>query len=106
MLAKAWISAVLFSTAMGAQSPAFEVATVKLATGSGSIGWLSYPGGRLEITNCTLNQIIHLAYGFEDFQISGGPAWVGRDVWDIKAKAPSSSEAARYVPKTPKYPPA
>jgi bla regulator protein BlaR1 len=87
--------------------PAFEVATVR-PTGSEvrePIGWFSYPGGRLAITNCKLRQIIQLAYGVDEFQLSGGPGWVGQDSWDITAKAPASSEASKVIPKSFKSPP-
>jgi uncharacterized protein (TIGR03435 family) len=88
--------------------PAFEVATVKPTPSEARepAGWFSYPGGRLTITNCTLSQIIQLAFGFDKVQVSGGPAWVEQDEWDIAAKAPADSEAARYFPKSFKSPPA
>ena len=87
--------------------PAFEVATVKPTASEARepIGWFSYPGGRLVITNCRLRQIIQLAYGVDEFQLSGGPGWIGQDTWDITAKAPASSEASKFIPKSFKSPP-
>ena len=70
------------------------------------IGWFSYPGGRLNITNCTLRQLVELSYGLEKFQLSGGPGWTDEDRWDITAKAPDGSDASKYIPKTFKSPPA
>jgi uncharacterized protein (TIGR03435 family) len=58
------------------------------------------------ITNCTLRQLVELSYGLERFQLSGGPGWTDEDRWDITAKAPASSEAGKYVPKSFKSPPA
>jgi uncharacterized protein (TIGR03435 family) len=82
----------------------FESATVKPTASQTRepIGWLSYPGGRLVVTNCTLSQIVALAWGVDDSQVSGGRGWVDNDHWDITAKAPSTSEAARQIPKNPK----
>jgi uncharacterized protein (TIGR03435 family) len=82
----------------------FESATVKPTASQTRepIGWLSYPGGRLVMTNCTLNQIVALAWGVDDSQVSGGRNWMDNDHWDITAKAPSTSEAARQIPKNPK----
>ena len=89
-------------------SPAFEVATVKQTPTDvrEPIGWFSYPGGRLVITNCSLRQIVQLAYGVDAFQLSGGPGWLEQDRWDITAKAPEGSEASKYIPKSFKSPPA
>ena len=86
---------------------AFEVATVKPTPADARvpIGWFSYPGGRLVITNCTLRQIVSLAYGVDDVGLSGGLAWIDADRWDINARAAAESEAARFVPKSFKSPP-
>jgi uncharacterized protein (TIGR03435 family) len=50
--------------------------------------------------------MVQLAYGVEAFQLSGGPGWMEQDRWDITAKAPPSSEASKYIPKSFKSPPA
>ncbi len=38
-------------------------------------------------TNVTLKMMIALAWRVQEFQISGGPVWVGSDRFDIEAKA-------------------
>jgi len=101
------VAVVPFAPAQTSPLPAFEVASVK-ATPAGSrepIGWFTYPGGRLEITNCRLDLIVQLAYGVDEYQLSGVPRWANEDRWDISARVPASSQSARYVPKSFKSPP-
>jgi uncharacterized protein (TIGR03435 family) len=68
----------------------FEVATIKpSAPHSGGplrAGLQMAPGGRLIATNFTLKMLIEQAYQVKDFQISGGPAWLGTERFDINAK--------------------
>ena len=71
--------------------PAFDVATIKPSDpaknpGAGS-GW-STSGSSLKIFG-TLHTFIKQAYGIEDTQISGGPNWLDRDMFEINAKASS-----------------
>jgi uncharacterized protein (TIGR03435 family) len=69
-------------------SPAFEVASVKPNTsGDGRIMTQVQPGGRYVATNITVRLLIRNAYQLQDFQISGGPSWLGADHFDIAAKA-------------------
>ncbi len=74
-------------------APTFDVASVKPSK-PGGIGMriMSQPGGRFTATNISLKALIHFAYEVQDFQISGGPAWLDSDKYDIEAKAESSSE--------------
>jgi uncharacterized protein (TIGR03435 family) len=72
------------------QAPApehFEVASVKANTsGDGKVLIQMQPGGRFVATNVTLQQLIRNAYQLQDFQVTGGPSWIGRDRFDIVAK--------------------
>jgi uncharacterized protein (TIGR03435 family) len=45
------------------------------------------PGGRLEIINMTLKEMMVNAYGVQPFQVSGGPGWLDSVHYDISAKA-------------------
>ena len=45
------------------------------------------PGGRLEIVNMTLKEMIEKAYSVQPFQVSGGPGWLDSVHYDISAKA-------------------
>jgi bla regulator protein blaR1 len=55
-------------------------------------------GGGLRISRVPVKFIIGFAYEVHDFQISGGPAWISTDRFDIDAKADSHDEADRYSP--------
>src|SRR5579863_1876442 len=44
------------------------------------------PGGGLTATGITLKMLVMFAYGVASYQISGAPAWMGADRWDIEAK--------------------
>jgi uncharacterized protein (TIGR03435 family) len=81
------VLAILAACSAFAQTPqAFEVASVKL--GNGPIAdFRVLPGGRLHITGQTLHHILMQAFGMEYYQITGGPAWLDVDRFDIEAKA-------------------
>jgi uncharacterized protein (TIGR03435 family) len=81
---------------VNAQSPAarpqFEVASIKPNTSGNNMVMVRPPvGGRFTATNARLRMLIGLAYNKQDFEISGGPAWLGSDGFDIEAKAADSS---------------
>lgn len=83
--------AVFIAITLFGQAPppvtAFEVATIKPNTsGDGRIGIFIQPGGRFSATNVTVKMLIQNAYGVRDFQISGGPSWIGSERFDITAK--------------------
>jgi uncharacterized protein (TIGR03435 family) len=72
--------------------PAFEAASVKPNRSSDlRISLFFQPGGRLTATGVTLRMLIGAAYGgpqpLADFQIIGGPSWIGSDRFDVIAKA-------------------
>jgi uncharacterized protein (TIGR03435 family) len=81
------ILAILAACSGFAQTPqAFEVASVK--PGNGPIAdFRVLPGGRLHITGQTLHHILMQAFGMEYYQITGGPAWLDVERFDIEAKA-------------------
>jgi len=75
---------------------AFEVASVK-ANGSGAgppAVRLAPNGNRLTAANATVRRLIMRAYSVADWQISGGPAWMDSEKYDIDAKPekPTSSQ--------------
>jgi uncharacterized protein (TIGR03435 family) len=45
------------------------------------------PGGRVEIGNMTLKEMIAKAYSIQTYQISGGPAWLDSVHYDVSAKS-------------------
>lgn len=71
---------------ISAQTPEkFEVASIRRNI-SGSRPWLVPPaGGRFTATNVTLKMLIGLGW---PGKLTGGPAWVGTDGYDVSAKEP------------------
>jgi uncharacterized protein (TIGR03435 family) len=86
----------LFDPALGAQAPAnaaFEVASVKPnKTGDGRVMLGLQPGGRFNATNVPLRMLLRQAFNVQEFQLVGGPNWIGSDRFDVVAKAPEGGE--------------
>jgi uncharacterized protein (TIGR03435 family) len=88
-------AALVVAAGLAAQSPqppaggpAFEVASIKPNTsGDGRVMMQNQPG-RYIATNVNLRLLIRNAYQLQDSQITGGPAWVSSDRFDINAKVP------------------
>lgn len=76
-----------------AQTPAFEVASVKPSPRGGSTQAGAFPmvmpiiGGRFTATNVPLRMLVGFAYEAEDERIIGGPSWQRLKTFDITAKA-------------------
>ncbi len=70
-----------------ATAQSFEVISIKpsdpAATGT-RVGIA--PGGIFQARGVTLKGLIQQAYDVRDFQISGGPGWIGTERYDIEAK--------------------
>jgi bla regulator protein blaR1 len=65
----------------------FEMATVEPG-GDGSRRMIQFvPGGGLRVTGATLKFLLAVAYNVLDVQISGGPAWINSDHFNIVAKS-------------------
>src|SRR5438105_9635073 len=81
-------------------APTFEVASVKQNTsGDGRTLIQMLPGNRINVTNVPLRQLIGQAYQLQQFQLVGGPAWIGNDRFDIVAKL--AGEPQPFVPGQP-----
>jgi len=77
-----------FQVVPRAESPTFEVASVKpTRSRPGPLRIETLPGGRFVATNVTLRALIQNAYRLQLFQVIGGPAWLSFDRFDIVAKA-------------------
>lgn len=78
----------------GASPLTFEVASIK-PSGSDDrrVSIMMQPGGGLRTTGSTLKMLLTMAYDVREFQISGGPAWINTDRYDIVAKAERSAGA-------------
>jgi uncharacterized protein (TIGR03435 family) len=72
---------------LGLAQPAFDVAAVKLNR-SGAVRMLLRPEPTgVTIANMPLKSILMYVYDARFDQISGGPAWIDQDRWDIAAKS-------------------
>jgi uncharacterized protein (TIGR03435 family) len=75
---------------LAAESPRFEVASVKAADPDGR--WqTSVAHGRFTAANCTLLRLIRVAYDLQDHQISGGPNWLDSAKFNIDTTVDSAT---------------
>jgi uncharacterized protein (TIGR03435 family) len=87
------IPAFLLGPSLAAQqetaAPQFEVASVKPnKSGDNRVMIGIQPGGRVNASNVALRMLLRQAFNVQDFQIVGGPDWIGTDRFDVIAKAP------------------
>jgi uncharacterized protein (TIGR03435 family) len=79
----------------------FEVASIKpsdpAATRGARISMT--PGGRFSTTNASLKSLIQAAYDVRSFLISGGPAWLDTQGYDIEAKGEALTVSADALGK-------
>jgi uncharacterized protein (TIGR03435 family) len=81
-----------------AQKPQFEVASIKPNTaGRGTLMDMP-PTGRVNITGATLRTLVRTAYRVQDYQIVGGPDWIGADRFDVQARPPEDYQPQPVVP--------
>ena len=91
--------AVLLSCAAFGQSsgdtPAFDVADVHVrAPTSNPTPYMTggvLRGGRYDLRNATMLDMITTAYGLDPDMVLGGPNWLERDRFDVVAKAPAAT---------------
>jgi len=73
---------------LGAQEPAFEVASVKPNRSTELRIQMDMPGGgRFTAINVPLRELIRFAYDVQDARLSGGPDWIQSERFDIVARA-------------------
>jgi len=83
-----------------AQSPAFEVATIKPNHGNGNRSPSRYPSlqnGTLTAENVSLKTLLGVAYGLSTVRITG-PAWIDSDRFDLAGKAPEGVPDTEVMP--------
>jgi uncharacterized protein (TIGR03435 family) len=70
-----------------AQRPQFEVASIKpSAPGARGPTFYNPTSTRFAVSSITAKALIAYAYDVREFQISGGPGWIGSEEYDIVAK--------------------
>jgi uncharacterized protein (TIGR03435 family) len=95
------LSLFLMQTPETPARPVFDVVSVKAtATQSPNSGFRRASPGTLNATNVSLRFLIEYAYDVRDDQISGGPAWIDTEKYEVLAKPPEGGdprEAARLI---------
>ncbi len=95
-------------SALAQTRPAFEVASIKPATGGSGGGPAAFRGGAIQATPGNLvmrgvrfSAAVRWAYSLQDYQVSG-PAWINEDRYDIVAKAdgPAPENELRLMAQT------
>ena len=64
-------------------NPVFEVATIKPSAPNDPTDGFHTRGRHIFIENQTVNKLVAFAYGLNEKQIAGGPAWLSTDRFDI-----------------------
>jgi uncharacterized protein (TIGR03435 family) len=87
--------------------PKFEVASVRPSPPAEEAlnAMLADPGGRMLMRGCTVEYLVMEAFHLQPFQVAGGPSWINQARYNIEAKPPLSSEAAKANPSHAKDPP-
>lgn len=88
-------STLVLASPAFAQSPttAFEIADVRVSERQINVGVSGNQlrGGRYEIHNATMVDLVRTAYGVEAEKVVGGPSWLELDRFTVIAKAPAGA---------------
>jgi uncharacterized protein (TIGR03435 family) len=97
-------AAVLLALAIGAsfaprwialaQTPTFEVASIRLHVGAFMGVGIKPSGPNVAMEAMSLQNLVGYAYDLKPYQILGGPAWVTVDRFDISARAEGDAALA------------
>jgi len=83
--------AVAMAATLGAQTPGFDVASVKVSAAGRRGSRIEAPPGSLIMNNVTLLEVVAWAYHVFEYQVTA-PGWMGEQRYDISAKAGSPVE--------------
>jgi uncharacterized protein (TIGR03435 family) len=73
-----------------ARAPVFQLVSIEPNESSNPMRAITARSDELKVTNFTLRMLILKAYGVQGYQLSGGPAWLDSESYDIEAKMDSS----------------
>ena len=89
----------IFAQPAATPRPQFEVASIKLNKSGGGFSLARpSPGGRFTLTNIPLQFVLMIAYRVKEFQLSGAPAWLNQERYDIEAKADGNPSLDAMLP--------
>jgi uncharacterized protein (TIGR03435 family) len=80
------MAVLAISTGARGQDPAFAVASIKPNTSGLPYNQSGDPPDGVAFVNERVRDVILFAYGLYEFQLTGDPAWVSRDRFDISAR--------------------
>jgi uncharacterized protein (TIGR03435 family) len=75
--------------------PEFTVATIRPSRPDAPRGGYGFRGHDVTTTNVTVNWLIKLAYNMHARQISGGPAWLDSEKYDIIGRSDTPGQPSR-----------
>ena len=83
----------LVAFAAGAQTPGFDVASIKPTRSAGGVSSIRPSPGRVSMENVSLKKLILNAYGIPDDQgyALAGPGWLTTESFDIEATFPADT---------------
>jgi uncharacterized protein (TIGR03435 family) len=81
------------------QLPEFEVASIK-PNKTNERMYYGLRNASLTVRNMTVKGLVQVAYGKREFQITGGPAWIASECFDIDAKAEAPQRATQDMLKS------
>jgi len=84
---------------MPGQLAEFEVASIK-PNKTNERMYYGLRNASLTVRNMTVKGLIQIAYGKRDFQITGGPAWITSECFDVDAKAERPLKATQDMLKS------
>jgi uncharacterized protein (TIGR03435 family) len=99
ILAAGAISAVVTAQSPRDASPTLEVASIRLNISGDTVASIgASPSGLITFTNVTIRGVIQRAYRVPMTQIVGGPEWLDREHYDVRARADSAATPERLMP--------
>ena len=81
-----WVFLMLILPVFAVTGQSFEVAAIRPHDGAKDVAMAPSSGGRFYAA-ITLKYMIQVAYDVAPYQISGGPDWLDKEVWDVTARA-------------------
>jgi uncharacterized protein (TIGR03435 family) len=87
------VALIFAALATAADSPTFEVASIRPASRNAAAATdiKRDPAGGILLANVNLRTLVMMAYNLQPFQLSGGPSWLRPKRFDVAAKAPANA---------------
>jgi len=82
----------------GTSLPSFTNITIVPNTSEGQLSLIPLGAkGTFDMNNVSVLDMIRFAYSVQEYQLTGGPAWIGRDRYDIHARMPESGQGRELM---------